>query len=68
MVARVDMEPDAFRPLLEGTHLIDVAEGKKVFKKADGPASPIASMSPTISTRRRRTSTTIIDLLLANAQ
>jgi NitT/TauT family transport system substrate-binding protein len=39
MAARVDMAPDAFQPLLKGTHLIDVAEGKKTFKKADGLAS-----------------------------
>jgi NitT/TauT family transport system substrate-binding protein len=39
MAARLDMMPDDFKPLLEGTHLIDVAEGKKVFKKAEGLAS-----------------------------
>jgi NitT/TauT family transport system substrate-binding protein len=39
MAARVDMEADAFKPLLEGTHLIDVAESKKVFKKAEGLGS-----------------------------
>jgi NitT/TauT family transport system substrate-binding protein len=39
MAARVEMAPDAFQPLLKGTHLIDVAEGKKTFKKADGLTS-----------------------------
>jgi NitT/TauT family transport system substrate-binding protein len=39
MAARVDLTPDAYKPLLKGTHLIDVAEAKKVFKKADGLAS-----------------------------
>src|SRR5216683_1134646 len=35
MAGRVDMKPEDFKPLLQGTHLIDVAEGKKTFKKAD---------------------------------
>jgi NitT/TauT family transport system substrate-binding protein len=39
MAARLEIEPDAFKPLLEGTHLIDVAEAKKVFKKAEGLGS-----------------------------
>ncbi len=39
MAARVDLTPDAYKPLLKGTHLIDVAEAKKVFKKADGLGS-----------------------------
>ena len=39
MAARVDLAPDAYKPLLKGTHLIDVAEAKKTFKKADGLAS-----------------------------
>jgi NitT/TauT family transport system substrate-binding protein len=39
MAARVDLTPDAYKPLLKGTHLIDVAEAKKTFKKADGLAS-----------------------------
>jgi NitT/TauT family transport system substrate-binding protein len=39
MAARVELEPDAYKPLLEGTHLIDVAEAKKVFKKAEGLGS-----------------------------
>jgi NitT/TauT family transport system substrate-binding protein len=39
MAARVDLTPDAYKPLLKGTHLIDVAEAKKIFKKADGLAS-----------------------------
>ena len=36
MAARVDLTPEVYKPLLEGTHLIDVAEGKKTFKKAEG--------------------------------
>ena len=36
MAARVGLTPAAYKPLLKGTHLIDIAEGKKTFKKADG--------------------------------
>lgn len=36
MAARVGLAPDAFKALLKGTHLIDSAEGKKVFVKAEG--------------------------------
>jgi NitT/TauT family transport system substrate-binding protein len=36
MAKRVGLTPEAYKPLLKGTHLIDVAEGKKTFKKADG--------------------------------
>ena len=39
MAARVDLAPEVYKPLLEGTHLIDVAEGKKTFKKAEGLTS-----------------------------
>jgi NitT/TauT family transport system substrate-binding protein len=39
MAARVELAPEVFKPLLQGTHLIDVAEGKKVFKKAEGLSS-----------------------------
>ena len=39
MAARVELTPEVFKPLLQGTHLIDVAEGKKVFKKAEGLTS-----------------------------
>src|SRR5258708_2641244 len=39
MAARLDMMPADFKPLLEGTHLIDVAEGKKTFTKGPGLAS-----------------------------
>ena len=39
MAARVDLTPEVYKPLLEGTHLIDVAEGKKTFKKAEGLTS-----------------------------
>ena len=36
MAARVDLKPDAYKALLKGTHLIDIAEGKKDFQKGDG--------------------------------
>jgi NitT/TauT family transport system substrate-binding protein len=36
MCARDGLTPAAYKPLLKGTHLIDVAEGKKVFKKGPG--------------------------------
>src|SRR5215471_166725 len=39
MAARVGLEPDAYKRLLKGTHLLDLAAGKKAFKKADGLAS-----------------------------
>jgi len=39
MAARVGLTPEAYKPLLKGTKLIDVAEGKKVFKKGEGLTS-----------------------------
>jgi NitT/TauT family transport system substrate-binding protein len=39
MAARVGLTPVQYKPLLAGTHLLDVAEAKKVFTKADGLAS-----------------------------
>jgi NitT/TauT family transport system substrate-binding protein len=39
MAARVQLTPEEYKPLLKGTHLIDLAEGKKVFKKAGGLGS-----------------------------
>ena len=39
LAARVGLDPEAYKPLLKGTHLIDLAEGKKVFVKADGLGS-----------------------------
>jgi NitT/TauT family transport system substrate-binding protein len=39
MAARVELTPEAYKPLLVGTHLIDVAEGKKTFVKASGLTS-----------------------------
>lgn len=39
MAARVGLEPDAYKTLLKGTKLLDLAAGRKVFKKADGLAS-----------------------------
>jgi NitT/TauT family transport system substrate-binding protein len=39
MAARVGLTAAQYKPLLAGTHLLDVAEAKKVFTKADGLAS-----------------------------
>jgi NitT/TauT family transport system substrate-binding protein len=39
MSARVGLTPAAYKPLLKGTHLIDVKEGKKRFKKGEGLGS-----------------------------
>src|ERR1700680_4351097 len=39
IAARVELTPEDYKPLLQGTHLIDVAEGKKTFVKAAGLAS-----------------------------
>jgi NitT/TauT family transport system substrate-binding protein len=39
MAKRVGLKPEEYKPLLKGTHLLDVAAGKKVMKKADGLAS-----------------------------
>jgi NitT/TauT family transport system substrate-binding protein len=39
MSARVGLTPAAYKPLLKGTHLIDVAEAKRRFKKGPGLAS-----------------------------
>jgi len=39
MAAKSGLEPAAYKPLLKGTHLIDVADGKKTFKKGDGLTS-----------------------------
>ena len=39
MAARVELTPEDFKPLLQGTHLIDVAEGKKTFVKGPGLTS-----------------------------
>ena len=36
MSARVGLTPETYKPLLKGTHLIDIAEAKKTFEKADG--------------------------------
>lgn len=36
MSARVGLKPDAYQPLLKGTKLLSLEEGKKVFVKADG--------------------------------
>jgi NitT/TauT family transport system substrate-binding protein len=36
MSARVGLTPAQYKPLLAGTHLLDIAEAKKVFVKADG--------------------------------
>jgi NitT/TauT family transport system substrate-binding protein len=39
MAARVGLTPVQYTPLLEGTHLIGIAEAKKAFAKADGLGS-----------------------------
>jgi NitT/TauT family transport system substrate-binding protein len=39
LAARVGLEPDVYKPLLKGTHLIDLAEGKKIFVKGEGLGS-----------------------------
>lgn len=39
MAARVELTPEAYKPLLVGTHLIDIAEGKKTFQKGAGLTS-----------------------------
>ncbi len=39
MSARVGLTPAAYKPLLKGTHLIGLAEGKKTYGKGDGLAS-----------------------------
>ena len=39
LAARVGLEPEAYKPLLKGTHLIDLAEGKKTFEKGEGLSS-----------------------------
>ena len=36
MSKRVGLAPEAYKPLLKGTHLIDLADGKKVFVKGEG--------------------------------
>jgi NitT/TauT family transport system substrate-binding protein len=43
MSARVGLTPAAYKPLLAGTHLIDLTEAKKVFAKADGFGSVYGS-------------------------
>ena len=39
LAGRVGLEPEVYKPLLKGTHLIDLAEGKKVFEKGEGLGS-----------------------------
>jgi NitT/TauT family transport system substrate-binding protein len=39
MSARVGLTAAKYQPLLAGTHLISVAEGNKIFVKADGLGS-----------------------------
>lgn len=36
MSARVGLKPEAYKPLLKGTKLLSLEEGKKIFVKADG--------------------------------
>lgn len=39
MAARVGISPAEYEPLLKGTHILKLAEAKKVFKKGDGFSS-----------------------------
>ena len=39
LAGRVGLEPEVYKPLLKGTHLIDLAEGKKAFEKGEGLGS-----------------------------
>ncbi len=39
MAARVGLTPGQYKPLLAGTHLLDVAAAQAVFVKADGLSS-----------------------------
>jgi NitT/TauT family transport system substrate-binding protein len=39
MSARVGLTPEAYKPLLKGTHLIDLKEGMKRFEKGEGLGS-----------------------------
>ena len=39
MARRVGLTPEQYKPLLKGTHLIDIAEGKQRFKKGKGLSS-----------------------------
>ena len=39
MAARVGLTPAAYKPLLAGTKLLTLEEGRKIFKKADGLGS-----------------------------
>lgn len=39
MAKRVGLTPAEYKPLLKGTHLLDVAAGKKAMKKGDGLTS-----------------------------
>lgn len=43
LAARVGLEPEAYKPLLKGTRLLDLAEGKKVFEKGPGLESMYGS-------------------------
>ncbi len=43
MAARVGIPPETYLPLLKGTHLISVAEGRKLYVKADGFGSLFGS-------------------------
>ncbi len=36
MAARVGLKPEEYKPFLAGTKLQTLAEGKKIFEKADG--------------------------------
>ena len=43
MSARTGVSPEEYKPLLKGTKLLDLAEGKKVYAKAPGLGSQYGS-------------------------
>jgi NitT/TauT family transport system substrate-binding protein len=45
LAARVGLTPAQYKPLLAGTHLLDVADAKKIFVKAEGLGSLYGSSS-----------------------
>jgi NitT/TauT family transport system substrate-binding protein len=45
LASRVGLTPAQYKPLLAGTHLLDVAEAKKIFVKAEGLGSLYGSSS-----------------------
>ncbi len=54
MSKRVGLSPEEYLPLLKGTHLLDVAAGKKTFKKGDGLDSLYGSSKNSGRLQRRQ--------------